>query len=77
MGMTVKEYFIEEVISEPRIENHEIESHDILWPTGSRREAAKIQELPSKCLWMLVERCQQKLTGLDEPVPCEPLHRWK
>lgn len=49
--MTVKEYFIEEVISEPRAENHEIEGPDILWSTGSRREAAKIQEVPSKCLW--------------------------
>lgn len=51
VGMTVKEYFIEEVISEPSAENHAMEGRDILWPTGSRREAVKIQEMPSKCLW--------------------------
>lgn len=42
MGMTVKEYFIEEVISEPSAENHEMEGRDTLWPTGSRREALKM-----------------------------------
>lgn len=41
VGMAVKECFTEEVIAEPRAENHEIEGHDTLTPTGRRREATK------------------------------------
>lgn len=56
MGMAVKECFTEEGTAEPRGENHEIEGHDILRPTGSKREVAK----PKRCPLNAPGECQER-----------------
>lgn len=56
MGMAVKECFTEEGTAEPRGENPEIEGHDILRPTGSKREVAK----PKRCPLNAPGECQER-----------------